>query len=197
MHKLPNKDSVKTAPTCSCDVDPIACLKTMFVDQTQMGRIEQGQCPARRPVFARAHGVARGRLEIVSNLDTTLQVGLFSTPGKQYPVWVRYACDPYRYPDDLPDYKSTVGIGIKVFDVPGEKILPPDECAPTMDLLLQNIDIFFVDNAKDMCDFTQIGDPWLADHPRTQEILDEMAKVVPSVFETDLWSSMPFHFGKE
>lgn len=178
--------------TFPCDVDPIACLKEIFVDKVQMGRIKEGQDPARRPVFVRAHGVAHGRLEIVSDLDENLRVGLFSEPGKSYPVWVRYSSDPY--PHD--DYKSTVGIGIKVFDVPGEKILHPDEYAPTMDLLLQNIDIFFVDNAQDMCEFTKFGDPWLDDHPRTDDILEEMEKVVPSVFETDLWSAIPFHFGE-
>jgi len=197
MRQPPKSDSTNTAPTCDCS-DPIACLKEMFVDMVQMGRIEQGQCPARRPVFLRLHGVAHGHLEIVSDLPENLRVGLFSEPTS-YPVWVRYASD---IPDGVPDLKSTVGIGIKVFDVPGEKILPPDEQAPTIDLLLQNIDVFFVDDAYDMCEFTKASltsseafDAWLSDHPRTAEILDEMAKVVPSVFETDLWSGIPFRFG--
>lgn len=200
MRKPPSYDSVKTAPMCDCDSDPINCLKVMFVDMVQMGRIEQGQCPARRPVFLRLHGVAHGRLEVVSELPAHLQVGLFSEPGKCYPVWVRYASD---IADGYLDYKTTVGIGIKVFDVEGEKILHPDEYAPTMDLLLQNIDVFFVDNAKDMCEFTKAsftsGDAytqWLEQHCTTARILEEMAKEVPSVLETDLWSAMPFHFGE-
>ncbi|WP_293020084.1 hypothetical protein [Moorena sp. SIO3I8] len=203
MRKPPSYDSVKTAPMCDCDCysDPITCLKVMFVDMVQMGRIETGQCPARRPVFLRLHGVAHGRLEVVSELAAHLQVGLFSEPGKCYPVWVRYASD---IPDGTPDLDSTVGIGIKIFDVPGEKILHPDEYAPTMDLLLQNIDVFFVDNAKDMCEFTKASftsncayDKWLEKHPETAAILEEMAKEVPSVLETNLWSAMPFHFGEE
>ncbi|WP_287262796.1 hypothetical protein [Moorena sp. SIO3A5] len=198
MRKPPSYDSVKTAPTCNCEENPIECLKMMFVDMVQMGRIEEGQCPARRPVFLRLHGVAHGSLEVVSDLPENLQVGLFNNPGKSYPVWVRYASD---IPDGVPDLKSTVGIGIKVFDVEGEKILTPDEHAPTMDLLLQNIDIFFVDNAKDMCEFTQASfsgesEQWLKEHPETAEILEEMAKEVPSVLETNLWSAMPFHFGE-
>ena len=47
---------------CDCDTDPIGCLKNMFVDRVQFGRIEQGQCPARRPVFLRLHGGAHGTL---------------------------------------------------------------------------------------------------------------------------------------
>ncbi|MDJ0674648.1 MAG: hypothetical protein QNJ36_04480, partial [Calothrix sp. MO_167.B42] len=184
--------------TSPCNEAPIDCLKEMFVDEVQMGRIEAGQDPARRPVFLRLHGVAHGRLEIVPELREDLQVGLFSKPGKSYPVWVRYSSD---IPDGYLDHKTTVGIGIKVFDVPGTKILPPDEHAPTMDLLLQNIDIFFVDNANDMCEFTKAGftgesDQWLDEHPRTAEILEKMAKEVPSVLETELWSAIPFHFGE-
>ncbi len=199
MQQPPSSASVNIVPMCDCGSDPIACLEQMFVEMVQMGRIEQGQCPARRPVFLRLHGVAHGRLEIIPNLPEHLRVGLFSQ-ATSYPVWVRYASD---IPDGIPDLKSTVGIGIKVFDVPGRKILPPDEHAPTIDLLLQNIDVFFVDNAYEMCAFTkasltsnEAAEEWLKTHPKTQEILNEMEKIVPSVLETDLWSAMPFHFGE-
>ena len=202
MHKLSSFSRLTNSSDCDCSA-PIECLKQMFVDMVQMGRIEQGQCPARRPVFLRLHGVAHGHLKICSNLSSDLQVGLFSEPGRSYPVWVRYASD---IPDGVTDLESTVGIGIKLFDVPGEKILPPDEHAPTMDLLLQNIDVFFVDNAQDMCEFTKASltsseafNQWLEAHPKTAEILAEMKKVVPSVLDPNnhLWSAMPFHFGEE
>ncbi|MCG8364068.1 MAG: LodA/GoxA family CTQ-dependent oxidase [Pseudanabaenales cyanobacterium] len=199
MRQPPSPVRFNTVPSCDCESNPIACLEQMFVQMVQLRRIQRGQCPARRPVFLRLHGVVHGRLEVVSNLSKNLRVGLFSET-KSYPVWVRYSSD---LPDGDPDLESTVGIGIKVFDVPGEKILPPDEYAPTIDLLLQNIDIFFVDNAYEMCAFTkatltspEVRKEWLEAHPRTQEILDEMKKVVPSVLETDLWSAMPFHFGE-
>ena len=57
MRKPPSYKSLKTGPTCNCDVDPINGLKQMFVDMVQMGPIEEGQCPARRPVFLRLHSV--------------------------------------------------------------------------------------------------------------------------------------------
>jgi hypothetical protein len=142
--------------------------------------------------------VAHGRFEIVPNLEETLRIGLFGQ-RLSYPVWVRYASD---IPDGRPDLQSTVGVGIKLFDVDGDKVLPPEEYAPTTDFLLQNIDVFFVDNAYEMCSFTkasltssEAAEAWLKDHPRTQEILNEMNKVVPTVLGTDLWSAMPFHFG--
>ena len=197
MHKL-SRSEAAAVPTCDCETDPIACLEQMFVEMVQLGRIKKGQDPARRPVFVRTHGVAYGRFEIVPGLEERLRVGLFAQRAA-YPAWVRFSSDPFG----MPDYKSTVGIGIKLFHVEGEKVLPPDEHAVTADFLLQNMDVFFVDNAHDMCAFTKASltssaaaDAWLKDHPTTQQILDEMEKVVPTVLGTDLWSVIPFHLGE-
>ena len=199
MRHLSSSAESREAPAssaCDCTTDPIGCLEQMFVEQVQKGRIARGQAPARRPVFLRLHGVAYGRFEVASDLPEDLRVGLF-VAGRSYPAWVRYSSD---IPDSRPDLKSTVGIGIKLFDVQGEKILPPDEHAPTADFLLQNIDVFFVDDARQMCEFTQASlggklDEWLADHPRTKEILDQMEKLVSSALATELWSVIPFRFG--
>ena len=160
---------------CDCETDPIACLQHMFVDQVQGGRIKRGQSPARRPVFLRLHGALHGRLDIVPGLPADLRVGIFGQRDS-YSAWVRYSSD---LPDGLPDLKSTVGIGIKLFGVQGDKVLPPEEAAVTADFLMQNINVFFVDNARDMCAFTQASlagtsDAWLKDHPKTQAILDAM-----------------------
>lgn len=183
--------------TCSCDADGcIDCLAKMFVDLTEIRRIEAGQCPARRPVFLRLHGVIRGRFEIDPSLPAELRVGLFGQ-SDGYEAWVRYSSDA---PDSTPDFKSTCGIGIKLFGVDsGDGV--PDELSPrTADILMQNIDVFFVDNAEDMCAFTKAsfngeGDQWLKDHPVTAEILDRMAKEYPSVLTESLWSVIPFKIG--
>jgi len=189
-----------TPPACTCESDPIACLKQMFVDVVQLGRIQKGQSPARRPVFLRLHGVAHGRFEINPGLDENLRIGLFGQRSV-YHAWVRYSSD---LPDGRPVLKSTVGIGIKLFEVEGQKVLHPDEHAPTADFTLQNMDVFFVDNATDMCTFTKASlsgdearEAWLKDHPETDRILKEMEQVVASVLETNLWSVMPFRFGKD
>lgn len=183
------------APDCA--IDPIAALRTMFVDMVQAKRIAAGQDPAQRPVFLRLHGAARGTFIVQPDLPEDLRVGVFAL--ESFPAWVRFS-------SDLPagsDFKSTVGIGIKLFDVPGEKLLEPDTEAPTQDFILQNHDVFFVDTAKDMCEFTYAGvvlhdyDSYLKAHPRTAEILDAMAKVVPSVLGTEYWAILPFAFGKD
>lgn len=173
------------------DHDAIACLEDLFIEKTQMRRIREGQCPVRRPVFLRLNGVAHGRFEVLEGLPQALRVGLFAKPGS-YPAWVRYSCD---VPDDQPDFKATVGLGIKLFDVPGLKGLAPDEHAPTLDFLLQNHPVFFVRTAQDMCEAFRDFNAWVRDHPQTRQVLDDMEKIVPSVLQSELWSVVPYRFG--
>lgn len=188
------KDAMNT--TCNCD-DPIACLRHMFVTMTQVRRVEEGQCPARRPVFLRTHGVLRGTLHFLPDIPVAYRHGLFDNAGRSLAVYVRYSSD---LSDGRPDWMSTIGIGIKVFGVPGEKVVS-DDGASTADLLLQNVPFFFVDDAKAMCSFTKAtfegwGDEWVQKNsPVTNDLLARMAKPIRSVFETQLWSVVPFRLG--
>lgn len=184
--------------TCSCD-NPIECLRHMFCDMVQKNRVEnQGQCPARRPVFLRTHGIIKGKLTFLKNIPKDLQVGMFAKPGSEHPVYVRYSSD---LSDGRPDWMSTIGIGIKIFGIPGEKVVS-DDGAGTADLLMQNVPFFFVDNAKDMCGFTKAslegwGDEWIQEHsPKTNQLLNDLSKPIRSVFETQLWSVVPFKLGE-
>lgn len=170
----------------------------MFVDYAQGRTILAGRDPATRPVFLRLHGVAHGTFEIQPDLPEKLQVGVFAQQSS-YPVWVRFSSDVQP---GNPDYKGTCGIGIKLFGVKGKKMLPPEVKATTQDFILQNMNVFFSDTAKDMCEFTcaslnGTSDAYLAQHPTTARILEEMAKVVNSVLETPYWSGVPFHFGED
>ena len=184
------------APPVDCDTDPVGSLVAMFVDMVQLGRIQAGQCPALRPVFLKPHGVVHGTFRVRSGgLPDTHRIGLFA--GTEYPAWVRFSSDTLP---TISDYRTTLGIGIKLFGVPGPKLVG-DPDARTFDFILQNFDVFFVDTAKDMCEFTRAGvvegdyDPYLKAHPKTARLLEEMAKPVASVLDTAYWSGLPFSFG--
>jgi hypothetical protein len=178
-----------------CDRDPIASLLEMFVSMVQQGRIAKGQCPAMRPVFLKPHGVVHGLFRVRQDIPEELKVGVFA--GRDYPVWARFSSDtlPTRS-----DFKTTLGIAIKLFGVPGEKIFGAS-ADTTADFILQNSPVFFVDTAADMCAFTRAGvvegdyGPYLAAHPETARILDDMAKPVASVLGSPYWSGVPFAFG--
>ncbi|MEO6191528.1 MAG: LodA/GoxA family CTQ-dependent oxidase [Thermoanaerobaculia bacterium] len=168
-------------------------MKILFVDQFQGSQIATGEVPATRPVFRRTHGVAHGTFVVNPNLPDELRVGVFAQKS-EYPAWVRFSSDVQP---GKSDYKGTVGIGIKLFGVKGPKVMEPDQDATTQDFILQNFDIFFVDNATDMCLVSQDFDAFVKTHPKTQEILDDMAVVVNSVLETPFWGVLPTHFGPD
>ena len=180
-----------------CGTNPVQSLTEMFVGMVQMGRIKRGQCPALRPVFLKPHGVVDGTFRIKPDLPANLRVGIFA--GNEYRAWARFSSDTLP---SINDYKTTVGAGIKLFGVPGKKIFGQEDDT-TFDFILQNHDVFFVDTAKDMCEFTKAGvvdgdyDSYLRDHPKTAAILHAMAKPVGSVLASPYWSLMAFSFGGE
>jgi len=183
--------------TIDCATDPVGSLVQMFVGMVEAKRIAAGQCPALRLVFLKPHGVVHGRFRIRPDLPADLKVGLFA--GTEYPAWVRFSSDTLP---TMNDWLSTIGIGIKLFDVPGRKILGnPDD--PTFDFILQNMDVFFVNTARDMCEFTRAGvvqgnyDAYLKTHPETARILNDMKKPVGSVLASPYWSGVPFAFGPD
>ena len=183
------------SPALNCTVDPIGALKVMFVDLTMGRRLAQGQSPARRPVFLKPHGVARGEFVVRSDLPPELRVGLFGH-DRSYPAWIRISSDTIP---TLPDLQTTLGIGIKLFGAGGNKLVgnPTDE---TFDLVMQNHDVFFVDTASDMCAFTKATfegreREYLAAHPVTDAVLKDMQKVVESTLATSYWSVLPYAFG--
>ena len=188
------KRATKKVSGCwNCAQDPSGKLKQMFVDIIQTGRIKRGQTPM-RPVFRKVHGVAAAIFEVRRDLPKNLRVGVFAL--KQVPAWVRFSSD---IAPTEPDLGGTCGIGIKLFNVPGKKLLGDGN---TQDFILQNHDVFFVDTGKDMCEFTKAGvvdgnyDPYLRTHPVTKRVIDEMKKIELSVLTATYWSVLPYAFGK-
>jgi hypothetical protein len=171
-------------------------LKEMFVDLVQKRRIAAGQKPALRAAFLKVHGIAHGFFEVLPRLPKDYRVGVFAKKlPLPYRVWVRFSSDTLP---SIPDLRTTLGIGIKLFDVPGPKLIDNGD---TQDFILQNHDVFFVNTAADMCAFTKAGvvdgsyDPYLLKHPKTQLILEEMKKIELSVLTTTYWSGLPYRFG--
>lgn len=189
VHLTPESQDMETA---------IEGIRRMFVDKVQRDHIVNNrQTPARRAAFIKQHGSAYGIFKVNDNLPAVYQVGIFK-PGARYKAWLRYSSDT---PHTLPDKNTTVGIGIKLFDVAGKKELEDDVNATTLDFILQNTQVFFAADAIEMCEFKAAAlngtlDEWLKTHPETARILAEMgSRTVESVLTEPLWSCVPFKFG--
>ncbi|WP_224651209.1 hypothetical protein [Pectobacterium versatile] len=174
-------------------------IRRMFVDETQVGRIVNlKQTPAKRAAFSKQHGVAHGIFRVEDDLQEKYRVGIFK-PGTEYKAWVRYSSDTNQ---NNPDKNTTMGIGIKLFGVPGKKALEEDANATTLDFILQNTQVFFAAYAEEMVDFKAAAMSgaliaWLEANPEAAKILDEMeSRTVESVLTEPLWSCVPFKFGE-
>ncbi|CAM3501884.1 hypothetical protein G4177_25345 [Corallococcus sp. ZKHCc1 1396] len=192
-----SKQEKGTPPDCfDCEGQPTERLIEMFVRMTQEKRIQLGQTPAERAVFRKLHGVAHGHFEVLPGVDRKLRVGIFAQDRME--AWVRFSSD--TSPTD-PDLGSTLGVGIKLFGVPGANGL--GEPGTTADLILQNFPRFFVQDAKAMCEFTYAGvvlkdyPGYLKQHPDTRAVLDAMTAPRGSVLTSTYWAILPFKLGKE
>lgn len=170
-------------------VDPIAGLVDQFVTSYQVPRILKGERPALRAVFRRFHGAAHGTFAVQPDLPAELRVGLFA--HDTFPAWVRFSADTVP---GGPDVGQMNGIGIKLFGVPGRKLLEPD--AATHDFVLQNVARFFVDDAQAMYEFTDHPDDYQRAHAVTGAILGDMAAQRGSVLRIPYWSCLPSKFGE-
>jgi hypothetical protein len=192
------KDKDYPVPACfDRPEDAARRLTEMFVDMGQARRIRMGQRPAERAVFRKLHGAAHGRLERLDSMPRAWRVGIFA--HEQLEAWMRFSSDTSPM---SPDLGSTLGIGLKLFGVPGMNALNED--GDTADLIMQNFPVFFVDNAQEMVEFTYAGvvqqdyPGYLAAHPRTNDILNRMSdKVEGSCLTTTYWGILPFRMGKE
>lgn len=184
-------------PKCfDASADASERLTEMFVDIGQARDTALNPPPAQRAVFRKLHGVAHGWLERHADMPDDWRVGIFA--HERLDAWMRFSSD--TGPTD-PDVGSMCGIGLKLFGVDGENAL--GETGATADLIMQNIDRFFLDTAKTMVEFTYAGvvqhdyNAYLAKHPKINDVLNAMEASRGSCLTNSYWAILPFHLGDE
>ena len=174
--------------------EPIEDIRASFIDKFQKKRIEHGERPAERAVFRKQHGVAKGRLTVSDTCPAKFRVGLWA--GGPYDVWMRWSSDA---PPNVPDQKNnTLGFALKLFGVKGPTLATDNPLASTADLIFQNSDIFFVNDAHEMAAISsdEEGEAFTAVHLRSKLILDEMAKEERSLVAARYSSTLPYALGE-
>jgi hypothetical protein len=175
-------------------IEAIEDIRASFIDKFQKVRIAQGEKPAERAVFRKQHGAAKGKLGVVDSCPAKLRVGLWAQGP--FDVWIRWSSDA---PPDTADQKNnTLGFAMKLFGVTGPTLATDNPLAANADLIFQNSDIFFVDNARDMAAISSDteSNAFTALHKRTLMILSEMAKVEKSLLSARWSSTLPYALGE-
>ena len=87
---------------------------------------------AGRGLHLRGHVGAEAEVEVLAGLPEHARAGFFARPGRHRAL-VRFSNGAgHHQPDRAPDIR---GIALKVFDVPGKKVIPPLADATTQDFL--------------------------------------------------------------
>lgn len=112
-----------------------------------------------RGVHPKSHGCVEAQFEINPDIDKSLRVGLFNSPGKKFAAFIRFSNAAARLGPDISDQgeHGSRGMAIKVFNV-GEKVLINDEGECNQDFLMINQPVFAFANTDDYLRLTRILD---------------------------------------
>jgi hypothetical protein len=163
-----------------------------------------GTKPVLRRVHAKSHGLVTARFTVESNLPKKYRVGVFAEP-RTFDAVVRSSNGARTVgPDTGADAR---GLSIKLFDVPGTKLLDDEPDATTHDFVLLNHDVFFIRNAADFSEFfgkllrwghpgffiVSLFPPRLRFHEA--KIIFESTRAVENPLAIRYWSESPYRLG--
>lgn len=150
--------------------------------------------PARRFLHGKSLGFANA-VFTVNELPEELRLGFFAYP-KDYRAVVRFSNGGLSEKawDVIPNVR---GMAVKIFDVPGPKMLSGEESSREMDFILANDQTFFVARLEEIA---QLMDGKFAEllmkSPGTIfRALAASNKFVSSVLDIDYFSQVPHRFG--
>ncbi|MFD9053182.1 catalase family protein [Streptomyces zaomyceticus] len=111
------------------------------------GRVkDEGAGRALRGAHAESFGLVAAELTVLDGLPTEYAQGLFAQP-RSYPAVVRYSNGVAHIRADR-FLGPILGMGIKLFDVPGKSLLDGEKSG-TFDIPLVNSPVFFSNTARD------------------------------------------------
>lgn len=170
----------------------LARLRDMVVGMEARRYLEQGR-QAPRPAPAQGCGYARGVFRIQPDLPPALRVGIFRYSS--FSAAVRFSSERLVGVGGVES--DGWGLGIRLMGVPGPQ---GRDSVVTQEFKLFNHDVFFVDDARALVEFTaaSLGGrarEYLERNPTAARILKEMARPEDSVLLARYSSMVPCAFG--
>ncbi|HWN70111.1 MAG TPA: hypothetical protein VNM90_20865 [Haliangium sp.] len=158
-----------------------------------------------RALHARAQAGVEATFEVLPDLPEHARVAFFASPAT-YRAYVRFSNGSgVRQPDRKPDVR---GVAIKVFGIPGKKIIPGLENARTQDFLLIHTPAMPVRNADEFFALVRAAKNPLLLLPRligglglvrALQVLPRLARglstPITSLATTRYFSAVPIRFG--
>ncbi len=149
---------------------------------------------AKRFLHGKSLGVANA-IFTINELPSELSVGLFSYP-KEYRAVVRFSNGTFS-PDMYDIVGNVRGLAVKLFGVPGKKLLTGEETSSELDFILANDPAFFVSKIEDMQLLVQgkFLEILMKSSGTIGRALAASNKLVTSTLDIDYFSQVPYRFG--
>lgn len=125
-------------------IPPGEAALTQIIIEDAIRVVEQHRDNTRvlRDAHAKAHGCLKAEVNVLPDLDPQLRHGVLSQPGKTWHAWLRLS-NGNAYPQ-FDRARDARGMGLKLLDVPGEKLLASAANAGDQDFVMFNHPAFFV-----------------------------------------------------
>src|SRR5215470_6058047 len=117
--------------------------------------VAEGSGRAVRGAHAKTFGVARAEVQILRSVPPAYAQGIYAAPGR-HDALIRYSSASNHLGADA-TLGGVLGCAMKIFDVPGAKLVEDEADSTTFDLVLKNLPVFVVNTAKHYLVLQEIG----------------------------------------
>ena len=108
--------------------------------------VEEGSGCATRGAHAKSYGVVRAEVQILNNVPAPYAQGIYATPGR-HDALIRFSSASNHLGPDA-TLGGVLGAAMKIFDVPGSKLVDDEPDSATFDLVLKNNPTFVANTAR-------------------------------------------------
>jgi hypothetical protein len=106
----------------------------------------EGSGRALRGAHAKTFGVVKADVQILHNVPSAYAQGIYATPGRHGAI-IRFSSASNHLGADVA-LGGVLGCAMKIFDVPGSKLVEDEPSSDTFDLVLKNNPMFIANSAK-------------------------------------------------
>jgi hypothetical protein len=134
--------------------------------------VREGTGQAVRGAHAKTLGVVKAEVEMLGNTEPAYAQGIYAQPGC-HDALIRYSMASNHLGPDA-HLGPVLGFAIKIFDIPGSKLVDDEQASTTFDLVLKNNPTFIANTAKHYLFIQEIGNDSLTYLSRGKEGFHEL-----------------------
>src|SRR5262249_43281054 len=117
--------------------------------------VVEGSGRAVRGAHAKTFGVVKAKVQILRNIPPAYAQGIYRTPGR-HDALIRFSSASNHLGADA-TLGRVLGCAMKIFDVPGTKLVDDEPQSSTFDLVLKNNPIVIANRAKHYLTIQEVG----------------------------------------